>query len=221
MPRWVGVTEASKQFDTAPDTIYGARVLDCREWFAKHNGVWKVDIDHPEFTEFIKKKSGKSKGGKVANIKATRRRELESGKSDVMTLDDTRVLQEASIQADLAQPIVKLRLEKYKIEKSKLELEKQAGNLIPRQLAAYLYTGYLDRLNREMLQYRNKLEQQFELIIADVLVQSKGGGEVVPSDFAKKMTKLIKRETEETIRNVKKAQIAEVERWAEEEGISL
>ena len=139
----------------------------------------------------------------------------------ILSVEDTKTLERASLQADLSQPIVKLRLEKYKIEVAKLNLEKQAGNLIPRALAEYLYTGYLDRLNRELLQYRNKMEVQFEHVLSDLIIQVRSGEEIVPVTYAKKMTKLIERETEELIRNIKSAQLSELKQWAKDEGVSL
>ena len=140
---------------------------------------------------------------------------------EILSEDETNRLQELSIQADLSQPIVKLRLERYKIEKQKIDLEKTAGDLIERSLADFLYTGYLDRLNRENLQYQNKIGAEIERLLFEKVVHLPEGEEPDPKEIASSIVKLITREQEEILRNVKKQQLKALEQWASDNGVSL
>lgn len=219
---WIEVARAAASRGIKSSQIHSVRLSGgIPIWMDKRGNKWFVDDASQGFLLHLKSKKKREISAKSGVVRAKRKERLEETKINALAMDETERLQELSIQADLAKPIVSLRLETYKIESQKLKLELQAGDLISRHLADFLFTGYLDRLNRELLQYRNKLENTFKQILIDVMIRTKEGEEVDEEKTAREMTKHIERETEDIIKNVKENQIRELQRWAKEEGIDL
>jgi hypothetical protein len=218
----IEVVKAAKNHGVRTSQIHSARLDgNVPRWMEKRGVNWYVDDKDNDFILFLKSKIKKSNIVTFGKARAKRKQEIGSTELSILSMDETQKLQELSIQADLSTPIVKLRLETYKIEQQKMKLEIHAGNYVSRQMAEYLYLGYIDRLNRELLQYRNKLEIEFDHIIADVVVKTKAGEHVEPRTEAKRCTAHIDRETCDIIRNIKAAQLKELKQWAKDEGVDL
>lgn len=216
------VKRAAEKYGLNSDLIHSARHSgEIPEWMEKRGTRWFVDDELNSFQLFIKSKIKHSSAAKRGHKNHDRNQEMEKSKDKVLSLTETERLQELSIQADLSQPIIKLRLQKYKIEAEKLQLERNAGNLISRELSEFLYTGYLDRLNREMLQYANKIEANVELLLNEMQMKLKAGEEVDSHEESKKVTLMIRNETEEIIREVKNAQKKNLKEWAKDEGMKI
>lgn len=125
--------------------------------------------------------------------------------------DSVKSLAAASAQAQLEIHIQKVELNKYKIEQEKLALKKEAANLIEWDLCEFLFTGYMERINRELLAFPKRISKNVELAIQDAAQTGQ-----TPEAVAAIVAKLITRETETIIREVKAAQKAEVEAWKSE-----
>ena len=219
---WITVVAAAKLYNVRPSQIHDVRLSGkIPKWMEKRGNTWHVKEDHNSLLLHLKSKTKKSTAAKVGHARARRRKATEKHEINVLSMSETEKLQELSIQAELSKPITGLRLEQYKIENQKLKLEQQAGDLISRSMADFLFTGYLDRLNRELLTYQNKLESDFDLVILNLIVRIREGEDIVSADIAREMKKLIVKETEDIIRNVKSTQITTMKKWALSEGIVL
>lgn len=150
--------------------------------------AWYVDAAHPDFIAYCQGAAQKADAP-----------------------DSVKSLAAASAQAQLEIHIQKVELNKYKIEQEKLALKKEAANLIEWDLCEFLFTGYMERINRELLAFPKRISKNIELAIQDA-AQTKQTPEAVAAIVAK----LITRETETIIREVKAAQKAEVEAWKSE-----
>lgn len=219
---WIKVSKAAHEHDVKSSQIHSVRLDgEIPEWMEKRGTMWYVNTDAEGFHLHLRKKIKKSTSAKFGHERTRRRADLKKDKEERPLSEELAKLEEASIQAELSKPITALRLEKLKIEQQETKLQQQAGDLISRHLADFLYIGYLDRFNREFLSYQNKLEADFEKILAHLIVSVKEGEEFIASDVAKKFKELIVREGEEIIRNIKGDQLEALRRWAKENGIQL
>jgi hypothetical protein len=219
---FVEVSRAAKNQGIRSQQVHSVRLKGTvPKWMEKRGKKWFVDETDIGFLLYLKSKVKKSVQVTRGVVRARRKATIVNGATEVLSSPETQRLQELSIQADLSQPIVKLRLETYKIEGQKLKLQQQAGDLISRALAEFLYMGYLDRMNRELLQYQNKIEEKTTQIISNFKVREKSGEETDAKITAQNITKIMCAETEEIIRNIKEAQISELKKWADENGVTL
>lgn len=219
---WVSVADAARKFGVKSSQIHSVRLQGTiPDWMEKRQNKWLVDDESRDLFFFLKSKSRKARAGKQGSLKRKRKKKLKESKELSLSMEETERLQEISIQAELSKPITNLRLETYKIESQKLELEKKAGNLISRSLADYLYIGYLDRMNRELLQFKNRLVVDLEKQVNNILFRIKEGEEINPAEEADIMRDLFSEGTEEVIKSIKKDQAKELKKWARDEGISL
>lgn len=142
-------------------------------------------------------------GGTNKTVKNILKTEFEN-----MEMEDIKF---KSAKAQLEIPIHKAMLNRYKIEKEKLQIEKDSKTVIEFGTAEYLYLGYLDRVNMELLNISKRISKKIELEI-------QGGihGELEPSKIASKILKLITREHEAILRDVVKEQKNDLQSWQEE-----
>lgn len=156
--------------------------------FDSPTATWRVDAAHPDFIAYCQ--------GEAQEAAAP---------------DSVKSLAAASAQAQLEIHIQKVELNKYKIEQEKLALKKEAANLIEWDLCEFLFTGYMERINRELLAFPKRISKNVELAIHDGAQTGK-----TPEATAAVICKLITRETETILREVKAAQKVEVETWKQE-----
>jgi hypothetical protein len=187
----------------------------------KRGTVWFVDITHNGFILHLKSKIKKARAGEVGCTRKKRKESLKEKRIKELTRQETEHLQELSIQADLSKSITALRLENYKIETQKLKLEQQAGDLISRSMADFLYMGYLSRLNRELLTCQNKLEASYEKLIANLIVRVQDGEDVKAIVIAKEMKDININETEDIIKVIKQSQLDQLKQFAKDAGFTL
>lgn len=219
---WMDVAKAAKKHNVLTNQIHSVRNSGIvPEWMEKRGIKWFVDDKHPGFVLHLKSKVKKAIAARVGHAKIKRKESMDKSEVDILSSPETLRLQELSIQADLSKSITDLRLQMYKIEVAKLKLEQQAGDLISRYMADFLYFGYLERLNRELLIFPNKLEADFDKMLADVIVRVQEGEDVVAADVAREMKNLTVNEIEDIIRTIKKEQLKGIRQFAKEAGIKL
>lgn len=160
------------------------------EWvvYDTEETAWRIDADHPDFVKYCQ---GDTPGGQ--------------------SFETTQSLAQASAQAQLEIHIQKVELNKYKIEQEKLALKKEAANLIEWNLCEFLFTGYMERVNRESLAFPKRISKKVELAAQESIQTGK-----TPEAIAATVCKLITREMETILREVKAAQKTEVENWLQE-----
>ena len=197
-------------------------------YLVEHNGKIMVDTDSDSWAEFIaRRKDEYDRGVRRGNAwQEQRHDDVDSGgnngggKSDnngngkkglpvthlktdtAGTDDEIDELRQKSNKAKLLEPILKAESMQHKIEMNKLELQKEAGNLIEYQLAEFLFNGYLEKMNIEVL----KLPDKVDPIIRNYCKENK------PNEIIK----LFKRELETILVEIKRAQKEDVKKWREE-----
>lgn len=193
-------------------------------YLVEHNGKIMVDTDSDAWAEFIARRKdeydrgvrrgnawqeqrhddvssiGNKGGSKSGDKKSTPVAHLKTDTAG--THDEIDELREKSNKAKLLEPILKAESMQHKIEMNKLELQKEAGNLIEYQLAEFLFNGYLEKMNIEML----KLPDKVDPIIRNYTKENK------PDEIIK----LFKRELETILVEIKRAQKEDVKKWREE-----
>lgn len=161
-------------------------------FFERRGNAWRIDTQDPTWEQRVTT-SGKSPMTEddIADLKVELQR-LKAG----------------SMKAGLEIPIQKAELNRYKIEQEKLALKKSCFDLIEYELCAFLFTGYMDKINREILDAPKKLGKKLELCYHDA-VQTK----LPASEFTKKIQKIISSELEDAIRAVVAEQKKDVAEW--------
>jgi len=115
---------------------------------------------------------------------------------------ELQVLARRSYRADLEAQILKNESQSYENELKKTKLQKENGNLIELSLAKYLFTGYMEKLNIELLGLSKKI---FPMI--DNMVKEKD---------SKGIVKRYDREFQNILVGIRKAQSDDLEEWTEE-----
>lgn len=154
-----------------------------------------IDSNHQSFRILMQKKDAEAQP-------------LPDDGGRAKSLVDLRI---ESQKAELELPIQKSELNRYKIEQERIELDKNSRKLIETSLADYLFTGYLSRVNREVLNIPKRISKEVELEI-----QAGVHGKIAPGIITKKIVKLFTREHEAILRNVIDQQKKEVEKWENE-----
>ncbi len=214
----------------------------------------KIDVDHIAFREYVES----SRSRQLQNASPSFRAEVIRDTSAVrkkftgssaqpkqtvrtpntapnkpLTEEQLADLADQSAQATLEMPIVKVSLEKYKVEQEKLKIQKNVMGIIEWQLAEYLFFGFADRIASESLQAVKKKRLSIKRTLSELLLQ-RIPNEKISEDTDKELRKFLKgseinemttdivntvtREIEETIKNVKLSQAQTVENWQNEEG---
>ena len=138
------------------------------------------------------------------------KKDIEKNKIETME-HELRELKKKSIEAKFYLPIQKFELNKFKLEKEKLDLEKEARQLIQFELAQYLFTGYLERINREALHFPKRVQKEINLIIQGGLYAGHNSEKTTD-----KIIKIISRELEAILRDIIKEQKKDLLNWEDE-----
>ena len=115
---------------------------------------------------------------------------------------ELKSLAKAAYRADLEEQVLKNELHRFKIEQEKLKLKKEAGQLIEMSLANFIFLGYMEKMNIELLGLCKKIEP----IIINMAKEKDGKG----------ILKRFNREFQNIIVGVKKSQSDDLEEWREE-----
>ena len=105
-------------------------------------------------------------------------------------------------KAILIKQIKEAELIAYKTEMASMELKKAAGLLIEKNLAEFLYFGYLEKINFEIIGLTKRNETRIENLYNE-------------KDF-KGLIKMMDRELKNILINVKKNSLESVEEWRKE-----
>ena len=129
--------------------------------------------------------------------------------------DDLNDLKIKSVNAKLLQEVQKWELNKYELEKKRVELQQQAGDIIETPLAEFLFVGYLEKANRELLAMPKRIIREIGLIIKDGIYTKEDEKKITD-----KTMKVVAREIEVILRDVKKQQKKDIKNWRENLGIN-
>ena len=157
-------------------------------YFQLDNGVWKIDAENKEWLKLVKKRISK----KI---------------SDIQTRQETT--------NDLQRTLLKKKINWQELENSlkRLKLEKEENKVVEFALVEFLFLGFMRRIASEFLALPKKEGHKIELEIMGGLKESR-----TPKDIAKKIELMRTKETEQIIREIKKAQSEDLEKWTKEEG---
>jgi hypothetical protein len=191
-------------------------------FFVKHNGHAMVDIEHEDWEAMIEKRKDRMLRGAQPGVTLKNRKKINTEFKNNMAAEVTPdvpdhlpqskpsaplkpeyddILEQAQI-AKMMEPILKSQELEQKVEMRKLQLKKQASELIEYQLAEFLFFGYLERINMELLGITKKLAPTI-----DNLVKEKKPDAIL---------KLLDREFEKMLIEAKTAQKEDVRKWKEE-----
>lgn len=190
-------SEAAK-YPNAPPKSY--LYIECNKanppaYFVLDDGYWKIDISHPEWCELLEFRKNKEK-------KKTSKKAPEISLLDIKDPETKAKMEQLHIESAMAKlrdPILKAENLSYKIEQEKLKLEKEAGNLIDFELAEYLFFGYIERANTEILRLTHKIKP----IIINLCNENK------PEAIIKRFN----RELEAILIEIKDSQKIDVKQW--------
>ena len=189
----------------------------------------KVDIEHPAWEAMLEARGGgglraavsSGAAGKTATVsKKEKVQKKTSGKTsgkkaaadtggsvdtvprDLMSGDKFDLLIARSKIALLEEQILKNDGVRYLNEQKKIKLKREAGELIDFKLAEFLYLGYMEKTNIELLGLCKKIEPMIDNLV------KKGD--------TKGVIDLFNRNFENILTEVKKAQADDLEAWQEE-----
>lgn len=258
MANWVKSTAVLEKHGLSK-AILGQKHKIGFPWIRKPAGTIDVDIDHPDCKAWLQKAEHRSiqhrtaraiatgfvlpepAGNSVAHVPAgasdfvlpqpagNRIAHVPAGAIPEMEIEQ---LAERAQRAKLEEPILKNEGYRLKHEQDRIKLQKEAGNLIEWELAQFLFTGYLERINTETLMFPKKFENKIEQMIHDLLIRSpiistitdestktaviEILNQIDKKSLARELVKLNIREHEEIIRTVKAAQQDDIANWNEE-----
>jgi hypothetical protein len=211
-----------------------AKEKDRPAFFVDDGDKVKINIEHPEWEALLEKRrkekpdrivqtkgTGKPKGsrgggksksekkpakpkGDRASAKSVSLPAAKDGASLGLSSKELHELVQKSQIATLEEQIIKNDISRAKAEQEKMKLKRQAGELIERRLAEFLYFGHIEKLYIEILTLTKKLEP-----IIDNLVKERDTRGVV---------KRLDRELQNILAEVRKAQEKDLEEWEEERG---
>jgi len=115
---------------------------------------------------------------------------------------DMAALIEESQRANLEEQILKNEKIRYQNEQERLKLMKNAGELIEFSLAEFLFTGYIEKLNTDILGMMKRLEP----ILTNLIKESDTKGVI----------KRVNKEIRSILIDVKKSQSDDVRKWKRE-----
>lgn len=201
------------------------------KFFVENDGKMMVNIQHPEWValinrrmkqeqkgnhpgsspEVILKRAEKEKnpdadnGGKIRGKgkKSKLDTYIDSIDFDNVKTTDMEELVNASQVANLREQILKNEKLSHEISIKQIELNKKSKNIIDISLAEFLYFGYMEKIGIELLMMTKKLRDKIEAKVQD--------------NDSPGILKLIDREIETILREVKKAQKDDLEKWRKED----
>lgn len=166
----------------------GKRGNDCKDGIPYDSGIDPAGID-----DILIDRKAESEARKRKNAK----KEITVPDDD--NLDD--LFGEAQ-KAKLQQEIYKAELAGYKSQKEAIELKKKAGDLIETSFAEYLYFGYMERVNLDLLRMAKRIEPMIENMVNDRNTRG--------------IIKRINSEITNILKGIQKQQAEDVKNWRDE-----
>ncbi|MCP4393490.1 MAG: hypothetical protein GY804_04380, partial [Alphaproteobacteria bacterium] len=123
--------------------------------------------------------------------------EKEESKSS-LDLDMAELTTKAQ-KAELMKPIQTEELNRFKIEKEKLDLLKKAGDLQETKFAEFLYYGYIEKIQQDIISMTKKLRPKIESEVQE--------GNTL------NVVKLIEKEIKSILISIQKSQKRDVKEW--------
>ncbi len=197
-----------------------AKTIPRPRFFVDDAGRVKINVEHPEWIAILKKRGAKNPekilrvpGKKTLSGEIKKAQEQigknksgKNGKGKIPKLGaeekELAELIKQSNRANLEEQILKNDIARYKIEQEKIKLKKEAGDVIEFDLASFLFFGYMEKVNIDLLGLCKKIEP-----IIDNLVKEKD---------TRGILKRLNREFEIILKEVIKAQAEDVEQWEKE-----
>lgn len=182
----VSQREAARLAGVSQPTLHRKlNALPRPEWavYDKKRRTWRANPEHPAFLAMID--------------------EADEAEADAL---ESGPLHEAARRALYELDIQKAELLRFKIEQEKISLKKAASNLTEWDFIEGLYNGYLERLQQGLRGMEQAIPGKLEPAI-------KAGieGKRPPAETAGIICKLIEREVEAVLREVKAATKADIE----------
>ena len=207
------ISKASQQL-YAPSRQYLNKLSkrdDRPDFFTLKNDKYYVDTTHPEWIALLKKRAEKDPE-KLLNknipfsIQNVEHKEPEP-QQELLTKHGTaqkdieELVKESQI-ANLEEQILKNKKVRLQNEQEEIKLRKSCKDIAEIRLVEFLYLGYMEKMNIELLALNKKIGP-----IIDNLIKEKD------SEGVKKR---YQREFESMLRNIKAAQKADLEKWENE-----
>lgn len=207
-----------------------ARLKKIPSWLVKLPGRKElvVDVESDEFLEYVAKSKKRklkvvpSPGGKAAAQKKDTDPELTLEEAE---LERMRLTAKAAKYAD---EIATSKMKHFKLEQEILKLKREAGDLVTWKEADQLYFGYMSRINLKILGSAKRQEKNISQFVADEIIrdfeldsyldieQLKGVRKklkISSLELAKKIIKLITRDNEAELEQIRRLQEKEVIKW--------
>lgn len=123
----------------------------------------------------------------------------ETNKESYTEPAELTALKTKSHKATLMKPIQEMEKRTYEIEKRKVELEREAGGLLEFQMAEFLFVGYLEKMNIDLLSFMKKIRP----IIKNLCNENK------PEEIEKRVNK----EITLILKSISTAESKELKKW--------
>lgn len=177
------------------------------DYFIFDDNKYKINVQHPEWLALIKKRAednpelllNKNIPKSIQHPKTTPQETPPENKPDKKNIDD---LVSQSQIANLEEQILKNENIRFKNEQEKIKLKKSCNDIMETRLADFLYFGYIEKMNIELLSLNKKIGSIIDNLVND--------GD---SDGVKKR---YQREFESMIKNIIALQKSDLQKWENE-----
>ena len=177
------------------------------DYFILDDDKYKINVQHPEWLAMIKKRAednpemllNKNIPKSIQHPKTTTQ---EIPKTEEEGEQHIQELIEKSQIANLEEQILKNENIRFKNEQEKIKLKKSAGDIAEIPFIEFMYFGYMEKINIELLALNKKIRPIIENLVKD-------------GDYTG-VSKRYQRELESILRNVKASQKSDLEKWENE-----
>ncbi len=155
-----------------------------------------VETDHPEWIALMEKRNKKG----VFSSGTPKKPAKPAGKAVKKKIDKKTARAMADNAAEVKeQNRIKMESMSLDVEMKKIEKQKKVGTIIDFDLANFLFFGYMERLNVELLNLSNKIAPMIENLVKE-------------GDFAGVLSRFHK-EHQKILKAVKKSQAKDLKDW--------
>lgn len=192
-PKHVTFQTAATAFDI-PETTLRDKLSqkEIPAWLIKKAQRWYVNLDHPAWRDYVE----------ARKVKTETENATLAGGLDPNNDNEMVELYNKSKAAKLNEQILKTEKLAYAVEKERLALQSAAKEVVEVGFAEFLWYGYMERINVDMLGMMKRLAP-----IIDNLVKA-GDSDKVRHRIEKEITAIIK--------DIKDAQRKEAIKWRRE-----
>lgn len=220
----ISLSQAS-EIEGAPDKAYLSRLSRNRAkapgYFVTYGLGWQVDTDHPDWIAMLERRTGKKQPN--PRRKKTTLKTLASKKSIPLPMTGENARGNAgakgsSVRDDgstaemynlrVLKLAEELRGKEIDNEIKEIELKKKNGIIMDFSIGEFLFFGFMEKIAAEKLRFAKKIEQKIELEIQAGINTKK-----TPKDIAREIVKLVVKEEEAIIREIKESQASDLAEW--------